>query len=173
MQAVADNVVEKIVESTNSVFSTMLSIDLESEKSFYKDEHQITTDIMALVCFTGKYNGTISIFCPAGVACKIATNMLGMETNVIDDDVKDAVGEVVNMIAGNVKTDLTEEFGEMHLTIPLVITGDSLSISAIGKNYEMVVVPSLSCNSNDSWLMTPFMLEGEKFNVGLILRKTS
>ena len=99
--------------------------------------------------------------------------MLGMEIDKVDEDVKDAVGEVTNMIAGNVKTTLSETLGEMSLTIPLVITGDSLSVSASGKDYEVIAVSSLSCKSSDSWLMTPFKVEGEEIYVGLIIKKSS
>ncbi|MGR3311276.1 MAG: chemotaxis protein CheX [Candidatus Brocadiales bacterium] len=173
MQAVAEDVVGNIVEATKSVFNTMVSIDLDSGTSFYKDERPIGADIMALVSFAGEHNGTISIFCSAGISLKIASNMLGMPMKEINDDVKDAVGEVVNMIAGNVKTGLAETFGEMSLTIPLVITGDSLSITAAGKDYEVVIASSLSCKSNDAWLMTPFKLEGEVFHVGLIFKKAT
>lgn len=173
MQAVAEGVVEAIVESTKSVFQTMISMDVESGTPFYEDERMIKTDIMALVGFTGEYNGTISIFCHFNMALKIASNMLGMPLDVINGDVKDAVGEVANMIAGNVKTKLAETFGEMTLTIPLVIAGNSLSISTTVKEYEMVVVSSLSCTSKDCWLMTPFDSEGEKIYVGLMIKKVS
>ncbi|HLG30204.1 MAG TPA: chemotaxis protein CheX [Candidatus Brocadiales bacterium] len=171
MQAVAEGVVETIVEATKSVFNTMISMDVEPGAPFYQDERMIKTDIMALVGFTGKYNGTISIFCHFNMALKIASNMLGMPLDVINGDVKDAVGEVANIIAGNVKTKLTGTFGEMMLTIPLVIAGNSLSISTTVKEYEMVVVSSLSCTSKDSWLMIPFDSEREKIHVGLMIRK--
>lgn len=170
---VAEDVVEKIVDATKDIFNTMVMIDLIPGEPFYKGEQQIRTDVMSLVSFTGEYNGTIAVFCPSNIALKIATNMLGMEANKLDDDVKDAVGEVTNMIAGNVKTSLTESLGDMSLTIPLVITGDGLSISAAGKDYEMVVVQSLSCKSSDPWLLTPFKIVDDEFHVGIIFKKVA
>ncbi|MBI4007800.1 MAG: chemotaxis protein CheX [Planctomycetes bacterium] len=173
MQAVVDGVVESIVESTKSVFKTMISMDVKSDAPFYEEERMIKTDVMALVSFTGEYNGTISIFCRAGTAIKIASNMLGTPMNALDGVVKDAIGEVANMIAGNVKTGLIDTLGEMTLTIPLVIAGVSFSISTFSGDYEAIVVSSLSCSSNDSWLMIPFDADGEKIYVGLMVKKIS
>ena len=63
--------------------------------------------------------------------------------------------------------------GEMYLTIPLVIAGDSLSISTTGGDYKVIVVSSLSCSSKDSWLIIPFDSGGEKIHIGLMIKKLS
>ena len=87
-------------------------------------------------------------------------------------EVKDAIGEVSNMIAGNVKTKLAARYGEMHLTIPIVIAGEGLSITAVD-NSPVVNDASLSCFSKDPWLMTPFTSNGYKFNIGLLLKESN
>ena len=98
--------------------------------------------------------------------------MLMTELTQFTTEVKDAIGEVSNMIAGNVKTKLTARYGEMHLTIPIVIAGEGLSITAVD-NSPIVNDASLSCFSKDPWLMTPFTSNGYKFNIGLLLKESN
>ena len=101
--------------------------------------------------------------------------MLGIEATSIDQDTKDAMGEVANMIAGNIKNKTCETYGAMHLSVPIVIAGEDLSICSVrddkGKNIDVKVTPSLTCNSQNSWLMTPFSINGECFNVGFVVKK--
>ena len=97
--------------------------------------------------------------------------MLMTELQEFNNDVKDAIGEVSNMIAGNVKTKMSEKYGEMHLSIPIVIAGEGLSISAVN-NVPTVSDTALSCFSKDPWLMTYFISEKEKFGVGLLLKES-
>ncbi len=63
----------------------------------------------------------------------------------------------------------------MHLSVPIVIAGEDLSISSAtentDKNVNVKVTPGVSCNSKNSWLMTPFTVNGESFNVGFVVKK--
>ena len=98
--------------------------------------------------------------------------MLMTEMTIFTSEVKDAIGEVSNMIAGNVKTKLTAQYGDMHLSIPIVIAGEGLSITAVNNN-PVVADTTLSCFSKDPWLMTPFISSNEKFNIGLLLKESN
>ncbi len=170
-----DNVVEDIISSTNEVFTTMIPMDMKSDGSFYQKEEMISTDVISLVTFTGEHSGIVAIFCTRDIALNITSNMLGIEATSIDQDAKDAMGEVANMIAGNIKNKICETYGAMHLSVPIVIAGEDLSISSAtekqGENVNVKVTPGVSCNSKNSWLMTPFTVNGESFNVGFVVKK--
>ncbi len=170
-----DNVVEEIISSTNEVFTTMIPMEMKSDGSFYQKEEMISTDVISLVTFTGEHSGIVAIFCTRGIALNITSNMLGIEATSIDQDTKDAMGEVANMIAGNIKNKICETYGAMHLSVPIVIAGEDLSISSAtenkGENVNVKVTPGVSCNSKNSWLMTPFTVNGECFNVGFVVKK--
>ncbi len=171
-----DNVVDDIISSTNEVFSTMIPMDIKSNGSFYQKEEMISTDVISLVTFTGEHSGIVAIFCTKSIALNITSNMLGIEATSIDQDVKDAIGEVANMIAGNIKNKTCETYGAMHLSVPIVIAGDDLSISSAtdnkGEKVNVKVTPDATCNSQNSWLMTPFSSNGESLNVGFVVKKS-
>ena len=167
-----DNIGEDIVASTKEIFSTMIPMELKEEDPFYQKENMISTDIMSLVSFTGEHSGIVAIFCSKDIAIKITINMLGIESAEFDQDTKDAIGEVTNMIAGALKNKVLDTFGAMHLSVPIVIAGADLTISsASGEHEAMKINSSVTCNSQNSWLMVPFSSDGQKFNVGLIVKK--
>lgn len=167
-----DNIGEDIVISTKEIFTTMIPMELKEEDPFYQKEDMISTDIMSLVSFTGEHSGIVAIFCSKDIAIKITSNMLGIESTEFDQDTKDAIGELTNMIAGSLKNRVLEKFGAMQLSVPIVIVGADLTISSSSEESHAVKIsPSLTCNSQNSWLMTPFSSNGQNFNIGLIVKK--
>ena len=172
IEGIMENVASDITSATKTLFETMIMLDLKHNSSFFEDDTQIRTDVIGMVSFTGKYHGVIALFCSKRFALKVGSTMLMTDITDFTNDVKDAVGEVSNMIAGNVKTKLAAQYGEMNLSIPIVIAGEGLSITAVD-NHPVVSNTTLSCFSKDPWLMTPFISNGEKFDVGLLLKESS
>ncbi len=167
-----ENVSKDIIKSTKEIFSTMIPMELKEEDIFYQKESMISTDVMALVSFTGEHSGIVAIFCSKDIAIKITSNMLGIEPTEFNQDTKDAIGEVTNMIAGSLKNRVLEKFGAIQLSVPIVIAGADLTISSsIEESHDVKISPSVTCNSQNSWLMVPFSSNGQKFNIGLIVKK--
>ena len=63
--------------------------------------------LSAMSGFAGTYRGLVSIHCSEDFAKRIGSSMLMTDVNSIsDEDVKDALGEIANMIGGNFKQSL-------------------------------------------------------------------
>ena len=75
----------------------------------------------------------------------MAGALLMSEYQSVDEDVMDAVAEVVNMVVGNVKTLLEERVGPLAFSIPTVIYGRNYKTRSAGV-MEWTVVPFL-CGS--------------------------
>lgn len=172
LESMMESISLDITDATKALFETMIMMDLKYDEASLVDDTQIKTDVIGMVSFTGKYHGVIALFCSKRFALKIASTMLMTELAEFTSEVKDAIGEVSNMIAGNVKTKLSAQYGDMHLSIPIVIAGEGLSITAINNN-PVVADTTLSCFSKDPWLMTPFTSNNEKFNIGLLLKESN
>ena len=159
-------------EATNEVFSTMLMMEVKTQDSFVKDEKNVSTDLISSLHFFGdRYMGKIAVFSSAAVACNIANSMLGTDTTVVDDEVKDGMGELVNMIAGVAKVKLTDTLGDMHLLTPWVIAGRHLSIASsdggeVGSS-ETGVDFALDSQASFSWVMTKVEYDNGVFLVGV------
>ncbi len=159
-------------EATNEVFSTMLMMEVKTQDSFVKDEKNVSTDLISSLHFFGdQYMGKIAIFSSAAVACNIANSMLGTDTTEVNDEIKDGMGELVNMIAGVAKVKLTDTLGDMHLLTPWVIAGRHLSIasseggesSASDTGAEF----ALDSQASFSWVMTKVEYDNGVFLVGV------
>jgi chemotaxis protein CheX len=76
--------------------------------------------IQAQIELRGHWNGRLVLRCESEVATRIAAAMLDVEPGetVSEDDVHDAVGEVINVVGGSVKGALG---GTMSLGLPGVL----------------------------------------------------
>ncbi len=169
--AISDSIVEDIISCTNEVFETMIPMDIKCNGSYYRKENMISSDVTSLVSFTGEHSGIVAFFGSKDIAIKITSEMLGMEIAEIDQDVIDAMGELSNMIGGTLKNKVTETFGAMHLSVPIVIAGADMSISSSKDKNGLTSSTGLTCDSTNSWMMTPFTSDGETFNIGFVVKK--
>jgi CheY-specific phosphatase CheX len=82
------------------------------------------TTMIACVSITGASNATLRIACPAGAANRIAQTMFLLpEEEIGEGEARDALGEIANMTAGNIKALLD---GPSQLGLPVVSTGRDL-----------------------------------------------
>ena len=79
--------------------------------------------VTAVVGFGGILTGACVLRCGARAACAIAGGMTGGHFDVVDDIVKDAIGEISNMVAGTWKGRVPELAAHCDLSVPAVITG--------------------------------------------------
>ena len=82
----------------------------------------------------GGWEGVLVIDCPAALARDAAARMLGCASvDVGSADLQDAVGELTNIIAGNIKNDFP---GECRLSLPVVTEGTDYTVRvASGRLY--------------------------------------
>ncbi len=164
-----DVFVESIITATTKVFSTMLHVDVKAEEHFIKSEKNVSTDIISSIHFSGRGGmGKIALFMPGATACHLASAMLGMEVDAVDVDVKDCMGEMVNMIAGNAKNKFENFIGKVNLLVPWVISGTHLSITS---PYGTEVSLSIDSQAQFSWVMTKFSYPKGTFLVGIQFNK--
>jgi CheY-specific phosphatase CheX len=95
---------------------------------------------IASVIFTGKSQGSLTIAMDEALAKKITSNMFEAAIDSVSfDDIKDSIGELANVLAGNMKTDF---FGSSELSKPIVMQGSDslLSIFKIDAIFQKTFV---------------------------------
>jgi Predicted inhibitor of MCP methylation, homolog of CheC len=139
--------VKALQEATQSVFSTMLGLNLLCGESYTETNSRGKSDgIIAVVGLAGEWIGTASVCCTAAMGCRMSSHMLGTEFTEVDEAVLDAIAEIANMIVGNFKTSAESCLGPLGLSIPTVIYGLSFSARSPGKE-KWIVVP-FSCGED-------------------------
>jgi chemotaxis protein CheX len=95
--------------------------------------------LSAIVGFGGRINGFIAIHLSPKSACTLAANLLGMNFDEMDDIVADAMGEMVNMIAGSLKKYASKDEDLFKISIPSIVYGNDYSTHA-PKNSEQLLL---------------------------------
>lgn len=141
--------------ATEDVFSTMLGLEVVSGEPYTETTAPGPSDgIIGVIGLAGAWIGTASICCNGPMACKMASNMLGMEMSDVNEDVLDAISEITNMIIGSFKTEAESYLGPLGLSIPTVIYGLNFSARTAGK---------------EQWTVVPFCCGAESVDVKLCL----
>jgi len=129
------------VKAAMDVIGTMAFITPRPGKPFVKKNSMATGDVTGLVGLTGDggKRGSVSISFTKGCAVAMVKNMLGDDIQDIVQDVKDAVGEITNMISGQARAGLSEKGLVFAGSTPTVIMGDNHSISHMAKSPIMAI----------------------------------
>lgn len=146
--------VKQIIDDTRSVYSTMLGLDLMHLPLEVDPMEHFKDCVSAMVGLAGTYNGLVSIHQPCSLAIKATEAMLDMEITEIDQDVFDALGEIANMVAGNVKQHLSKGGLDVRLSTPSVATGSDYIICAKQANSL-----NLLFDLDEEWLLVSIVLE--------------
>lgn len=147
-----------IVESVHDVFETLIYLLPEEEPPQETRETVLQADLIATIHISGDLNGIIAMACPWKLAEVLTRNMLGSDDPYVKkSDVTDCAGEIVNMVAGNVKTRCLESSATFFLSIPTVSYGIELS---------------LTCHDDLQGIRVPFLVEEEKLTFQLLYKES-
>jgi chemotaxis protein CheX len=124
-----------------SVFKNLLNCDLSTDRPFFTEKEQFYNwDISGLINLTGEVNGIVAISMKTETAIKIVDLITKIEHKYLDDDIIDAVGEIINIIAGNAKKELEEKF-KITISLPHIIKGKAhMIVWPVNKN-RMLCIP--------------------------------
>jgi chemotaxis protein CheX len=140
--------INPFIAATLQALEVMAAVRPRRGRPFVKDGRLARGDISGVIGLAGDATGSVAITFSEEIAKRIYAGMVGQEATALDDDVRDAVGEIANMIAGGAKATLSKEGYDFRIAIPSIIVGSGHTIEHKGKGPCLVV---------------PFDLEGETF----------
>lgn len=146
-----------IIAATSEIFETMIMLEVTPGDVVTDKSAVFPSNVTGTLGLAGTLKGALAVHCPEDVAKAITGSFLGMEVEEIDDDVKDAIGELVNMIAGGIKTSLAQDDKDLELAIPMAVTGKSYRIAGMF-GAERIVVP-FTLAAGQFWVELKFILE--------------
>lgn len=135
---------QAIIEGTKEVFSTMLMVELETGNPIEGKGGDVDSNLTSMLGLGKDIKGMLAVHCPAAVAKDITGTFLGMEVEELDDDVKDAIGEIANMVAGNLKIFFQEHGKNIELAIPTTVVGKSFKTTGMSKATRVAVPFSMN-----------------------------
>jgi chemotaxis protein CheX len=141
--------INPFIEAVDSVFTTMLQV--RPTRSGLKvsgepDQRSVLTSIVGL---SGEVSGVVALRFPPDTALQLAGRMLGSEMREINEEVIDAISELVNMVAGSAKAKLQLD-PPLRLGLPTVVEGTRYKLRYPSKSV---------------WLEVPFSSEAGDFSM--------
>lgn len=116
---------EFLDRATDEVFSTMLGSGCApTQVSVAGDRGAIS----AVIGLAGAMSGSLVLHAGSAAACRIAARMTGVEPEEVDALVRDAIGEVCNMVAGAWKGFDPLLASGCLLSTPTVVAGTSYEL---------------------------------------------
>jgi chemotaxis protein CheX len=113
----------EVAQIVESVFLAMLDLEArECDTPWSPNGERLS----AAVHLAGDWNGAVLVECGRTQACRFAERFLSLETpSAVDDVVRDVLGELANMIGGNLKCVLTRG---IRLSMPSVVDGSDCGL---------------------------------------------
>ena len=127
------------VNSVQNVFDTMLQVQVTSSEPSIREPNDPCYDVSSIIGMSGDVSGLIVLSFPEDTAQRLVALFTGMELEVDHEDFADAVGELVNMVAGGAKAQF--EHRRVSISCPSVVVGAQHRVFS-QKNRPIVEIPS-------------------------------
>jgi len=113
------------------VLKTMAQVDAKPEKPFLKKDDVAIGDVSAIIGVTGAAQGSMALIFTEECIKYIVSNLLGEPFTQLNHEVRDAVGELTNMICGDARRRLAEDGFVLQAGIPAIVAGKGHTITHI------------------------------------------
>ncbi len=121
------------------VLKTMAEVDARPGKPFLKKDDVAIGDVSAIIGITGAAQGSMALIFTEQCIKEIAASLLGEPCAELNHVVKDAVGELTNMICGDARRRLAEEGFVLQAGIPTIVGGKGHTITHIASGPCLAV----------------------------------
>ncbi len=147
---------ELLTAALTDLFSTMLRLEVV-RAPLEANPLNGESHIAGSVGFTGRLNGVIYVHTTAGFARRLTATLLQLpESEVTDNEmISDAMGEITNMLVGQVKSRLCDRGMPCVLTVPSVVRGNNFRVEAMSSSQGCL----LSFKTDGSRLLVQCLLE--------------
>lgn len=131
---------DKLIESTIEIFTGMVMMDVSVAGAAMEKIGPLKQSITGMVGLAGTHKGVLAVHFPKQIALDVTSSFLGMDVGEINEDVQDAIGEIANMLGGNLKTILSDRGRDIQLSLPSTISGDEYAFSSQA-DAEQIILP--------------------------------
>jgi len=119
--------IPKVIDATVEIFTGMVMMEIRQDEQALSELGPMKNSITGMVGLAGTHKGMLAVHFPNSLALAITTSFLGMDVTEMNEDVQDAIGEIANMLGGNVKTILSDKGRDIRLSLPSIISGEEYS----------------------------------------------
>jgi len=134
--------IQPFIQVSERIFEDFCKTKIEAKKVFLieREEYRLDWDISGIIGLSGEVSGAVAISMKDTTAFRIAETLMGMKFSSFEKEVTASVGEIVNIISGNVKKDFEEEL-RIKISLPTIITGKAHKIDWPSEKARIICIP--------------------------------
>jgi len=147
-------IINAILTAVNNVFKTIMDVKIKFGKPEALKDISPKYSVVGIIGFTGGVSGNLVYSFKDKTVFEVMKAMVGMELSEIDEMALSAVGELANMISGNIATNLEKVGYKIEISPPSVVKGKEISVKMEGVVIRM-----------------PAELNGHEFDVSIAIQE--
>jgi chemotaxis protein CheX len=133
--------IKPFIDVCVNVFKEFIGAELKVGRPYFAESSSVNEwDISAVIGLTGEARGAVVVSMKKELAMKLTDSLTGSKHDKLDADVIDAIGEIVNIIAGNAKKGLEETF-RLVISLPTIVEGKEHSIKWPNSQARIMCIP--------------------------------
>lgn len=121
--------VNPFIDGALHVLKTMASTEATAGKPYIKRDRVAKGDVTGVIGLIGASRGSISVTFTEECILDIVSKMFGEEMTELNEEIRDAVGEISNMISGYARRILDGSGKSLQAAIPTVVMGKNHTLS--------------------------------------------
>jgi chemotaxis protein CheX len=125
--------IAEIEDIAQSIWATLFDIALETGGSLDLGSE---STVCSCVQIDGAWSGAVVLKCPLSLAALLTSAMFQSGDEPGMDEIRDALGELANMLAGNIKGLLPEP---CRVSLPAVAIGSDFELGVVGTKMVRTV----------------------------------
>lgn len=129
------------IQATQEVIRTMMAEEVVAGKADFQKVQAHKADVIGSVGVAGFLSGSITLFLGRDLARVMTARLLMIEPEEVssDEEIVDAIGEVTNMVAGNIKTHLFRKIPLFDISTPSVTMGQEVKRMSVASQLCFLV----------------------------------
>lgn len=132
--------INPFMSATVHVLDTLAKVKAQPGKPYLKKDKMARGDVTGVIGLTGKARGTVSVSFTEKCILAVVSSMFSEPFTELNEEIRDAVGEISNMISGQARRKLEEEGLSLSAAIPTVVMGKNHSLSHF-TTYPVIAIP--------------------------------
>jgi chemotaxis protein CheX len=145
--------IQPFIDVTKSAFKDFLGAEVSVGRPFFsRKDTPNECEISGIIGLSGEARGAVVIGMKSALAIRLTDMLTGTAHSAIDDDVVDAIGEIVNIMSGNAKKGLEEAF-RLVISLPSIVKGPGHEIKWPHEQARIMCIPC-SIFGSDSFTLS-------------------
>jgi chemotaxis protein CheX len=135
------------------VFKDFVGMEIDATAHYFSEQEVLERwDISALISLGGQAQGVVVISMKRDLALHLTGMLSGAPHTTLDEDVMDALGEIVNIIAGGVKQRLENTFN-LIISLPTIILGMKHTVKWPTRQSKLLCIP-FTISGHESFVLS-------------------